>query len=136
VTDFTFTKYSCAVQFITSLDSICELEHVCSVPVSRLQSIHSLEASSSTLILRSDQSPILTLYVQTHYAFRPRWNQEDPSTSPSLSRRVPGMTFASPSSLNSSTTLFYIAEESLKQEAIYLDNLLINLPGIIFLLVS
>jgi len=45
-----------------------------------------------TLILRSDQSPILTLYVQTHYAFLPRWNQEDPSTGPSLSRRVPAIT--------------------------------------------
>ena len=44
------------------------------------------------MILRSGRSPILTLYVQTHYALRPRWNQEDPSASPPLSRRVPGIT--------------------------------------------
>ena len=43
------------------------------------------------------------------------------------------MIFASPSSLNSSTTRFYTAEESLKQEAPYLDNPLINLPGFIFI---
>jgi len=44
------------------------------------------------LILRSGRSPILTLYVQTHYALRPRWKQEDPFASPPLSRHVPGIT--------------------------------------------
>jgi len=51
-----------------------------------------LKHHPSTLNLRSGRSTILTLYVQTHRAFRPRWNQEDPSASPPLSRHVPGIT--------------------------------------------
>jgi len=78
---------------------------------------------------------MLTLYVQTHHAFHPCWNQQDPSSSTPLSRRVPGITcrdlaFAN-FPLNSSTTLFYTAEKPMKQEAPYSNNLLINLLGIV-----
>lgn len=54
--------------------------------------IHSKHHPSTFTLRNNSRSPLLTLYVQTHQAFRPRWNQEDPSADPPLSRRVPGIT--------------------------------------------
>jgi len=54
--------------------------------------IHSKHHPSTFTLHNHGRSPQLTLYAQTIQAFRPRWNQEDPSANPPLSRRVPGIT--------------------------------------------
>jgi len=54
--------------------------------------IHSKHHPSTFTLHNDGRSPQLTLYVQTVQAFRPRWNQEDLSANPPLSRRVPGIT--------------------------------------------
>ncbi|KAF5344645.1 hypothetical protein D9756_011230 [Leucocoprinus leucothites] len=77
-TDFTLCNYNCASKFIKDLNSICETEK------------H--HPSSFSLLNAAGQRPVLSLYVQTHTALRPRWNEEDPSADPPLSRRVPGIT--------------------------------------------
>jgi len=55
-------------------------------------SIHSKHHPSTFTLHNNGRSPQLTLHVQTAQAFRPRWNQEDLSANPPLSRRVPGIT--------------------------------------------
>ncbi len=46
----------------------------------------------SRFALQNTKRPVLSLHVLTDSALRPRWNEEDPSTDPPLSRRVPGIT--------------------------------------------
>ena len=54
--------------------------------------IHSKHHPSTFTLHNHGRSPQLTLYTQTIQAFRPRWNEENPSADPPLSRRVPGIT--------------------------------------------
>ena len=54
--------------------------------------IHSKHHPSTFTLHNHGRSPQLTLYIQTIQAFRPRWNEENPSADPPLSRRVPGIT--------------------------------------------
>ncbi|KAJ3561101.1 hypothetical protein NP233_g10404 [Leucocoprinus birnbaumii] len=77
-TDFTLCNYNCASQFLSDITSICQEEK------------HHL--SSFSLLNAAGQRPVLTVFIQTHTAMRPRWNEEDPSADPPLSRRVPGIT--------------------------------------------
>ena len=91
VTDFTFTKYSCAAQFINDISSICRI-HMFNFSFHLNLCIHS-KYHSSTFTLHNHGRPLqLTLYLQTIQAFCPRWNQEDSSAIPLLSCCVPGIT--------------------------------------------
>ena len=87
VTDFTFTKFSCAAQFINDISSICRIRtfnfsfrlNLC---------IHSKHHPSTFTLHNHGRSSQLTLYLQTIQAFRPRWNQEDPSANPPCDHRL------------------------------------------------